>query len=211
MGPGLESRKADFQAISWKTEMTIQPLPKKEWELTREAFAKFLVWLNPNPDRAGEKYEDIRRRLIKIFASRGCTSPEDLSDETINRVIRKFQEIGETYVGDPALYFYGVAHNVHLEYLRKKPKVQPPPVPESPSSREEEYACLEHCIDLLPKRSRELVLQYYQEEKHAKIDHRKQLALDMGIPLNALRIRACRIRTALEECVFQCLQQRGAT
>jgi RNA polymerase sigma factor (sigma-70 family) len=184
--------------------------PKKEWDLTQEAFAKFLAWLSPNHEQAGEKYEDIRRKLITIFACRGCTCPEDLADDTINRVIRKVQEIAEAYVGNPALYFYGVAHNVHLEYLRNKPISQPPPSPDTPLRTEAEYECLEQCIDRLPQRSRELVLYYYQEEKHAKIDLRKRLAQQLGIPLNALRIRACRIRMTLQECVVQCLQQKAA-
>jgi DNA-directed RNA polymerase specialized sigma24 family protein len=184
--------------------------PKKEWDLTQEAFYKFLNWLNPDPEEAAKKYEDIRRRLIKIFVCRGCNSPEDLCDETINRVIRKSQEIGETYKGDPALYFYGVAHNVHLEYLRKKPSFQPPPPLVEPLWTEEEYECLEKCIGVLPLHSRELVLQYYQEEKHRKINLRKQIAQRLGIPLNALRIRACRIRMNLQTCVLQCLQQKAA-
>jgi RNA polymerase sigma factor (sigma-70 family) len=189
-------------------EMT-QPSPKKEWELTQQAFSNFLAWLDPDPDKAGDLYENIRRRLIKIFVCRGCTCPEDLSDETINRVIRKVQEMRETYVGDPALYFYGVAHNVHLEYLRRKPVPSPPPAPDQPRS-EEEYACLEKCMERLSPRSRDLVLAYYQEEKHAKIDLRKQLAGQLGIPLNALRIRACRIRANLEDCVSECLRQPPA-
>jgi DNA-directed RNA polymerase specialized sigma24 family protein len=189
--------------------MNSGPSPKKEWELTEQAFSKFLAWLNPDADKAGDLYENIRRKLIKIFVCRGCTCPEDLSDETINRVVRKVQEIGETYVGDPALYFYGVARNVHLEYLRRQPVPPPPPAPEQPHS-EAVYACLEKCMDRLSPRSRDLVLAYYQEEKHAKIDLRKQLAGQLGIPLNALRIRACRIRANLEDCVSQCLQQLAA-
>jgi hypothetical protein len=55
--------------------------------------------------------------------------------------------------------------------------------------------------------SRELVLQYYQGEKKAKIDHRKRLALRMGIGLNALRLRAFRIRETLYQCVQNCLGQ----
>jgi DNA-directed RNA polymerase specialized sigma24 family protein len=190
--------------------MSIRPSPGREWELTEGAFSKFLAWLNPNLDQAGEKYEDIRRRLIKIFTCRGCTCPEDLADETINRVIRRVQEIAETYVGDPALYFYGVAHKVHLEYVRPKPNPPPPPPPEARPRAEEESACLEECMDRLPLHGRDLVLQYYQEEKHAKIDLRKQLAAQMGIPMNALRIRAHRIRMNLQDCVLQCLQQKLA-
>ena len=190
--------------------MSIRPSPKREWELTEGAFSKFLIWLHPNPGQAGEKYEDIRRRLIKIFTCRGCTTPEDLADETINRVIRRVQDIAETYVGDPALYFYGVAHNIHLEYWRRKPELQPPPTPDAPPQSEEEYACLEKCMERLPSHSQDLVLRYYQEEKHAKINLRKQLAVQLGIPLNALRIRACRIRMNLHECVLNCLQQKAA-
>jgi DNA-directed RNA polymerase specialized sigma24 family protein len=191
--------------------MDIHALPKREWELTQEAFAKFLLWLNPDPNQAGQKYEDIRRKLIKVFVCRGCNCPEELSDETINRVIRKIQDIGDTYEGDPALYFYGVAHNVHLEFLRRKPSFQPPPAPAEQFGTDEEYECLEKCMQDLPQRSRELALQYYQEEKHQKINHRKHLAQRLGIPLNALRIRACRIRMNLQTCVLQCLQRKAST
>ena len=47
-----------------------------------------LEWLDPNLDLAGEKYEEIRRGLIKIFGYRGCSDAEGLADETINRVAR---------------------------------------------------------------------------------------------------------------------------
>ncbi len=188
-----------------------QSQPKKEWNLTEDVLAKFLIWLNPDPNQAGEKYEEIRRRLIKIFACRGCNCAEDLADETINRVARKVSEIAETYVGDPALYFYGVAHYVHHEFLRKKPDPQPPPPLADESSRtEEEYECLEQCMESLPARSKELFLQYSQEEKGAKIEHRKQLAQQLGIPLNALRIRACRIRAHLQACVLECLKNKAS-
>ena len=189
--------------------MDAQVWPKKEWNPTPEAFAKFLKWLNPDADQAGEKYEDVRRKLIKIFTCRGCTCPEDLTDETINRVISRIQDIGETYVGDPALYFYGVAHNVHLEYLRGKPSLEPPPSAGEPLGTDEEYECLDRCIAGLTTRSRKLLLQYYQEEKHTKIELRQRLALQFGISLNALRIQACRIRSNLEKCVLQCLQEKA--
>jgi len=189
--------------------MTTQPLPGNNWNLTQEAFAKFLAWLGPNPDEAGKKYEDVRRKLIKLFACRGCDCPEDLTDETINRVINRSQDIADTYVGDPALYFYGVARNVHHEYLRKMPGFQPPP-PGETAGTDEEYECLDQCIEGLLPRSRELVLQYYQEGKKAKIESRKRLAARLGIPLNALRIRACRIRTNLQTCVVQCLKEKAA-
>lgn len=184
----------------------------KEWVLTQESFDNLLAWLDPNRDQAGKKYEEIRRRLIKIFACRGCTEADNLADETINRVTQKMQKLAAGYTGDPALYFYGVAHKVHLEYLRRKPApaLQPPPLTGSSDEIEQEYDCLERCMQGLTPDNRELVLRYYQEEKQSKINNRKQLAEQLGIALNALRIRAYRIRATLQQCVQSCLEQRAA-
>src|SRR6185503_4743764 len=98
---------------------------KKNWVLSQESFDALLDWLDPDRERAGQKYEDIRQRLIRIFASRSCYEAEDLADETINRVANKVQEMRSSYEGNPALFFYAVGNKVHLEYLRKKP--EPPP------------------------------------------------------------------------------------
>lgn len=198
---------------------------KRDWNLTAESFELLLDWLASDRDQAGEKYEKIRLRLIKFFTCRGCCEADDLADETINRVTGKLNEIGQTYAGDPALYFYGVAQKVHLEYLRTKPQLHASPLeirssvhgagapnltPESTGEIEQEYECLELCMSHLPPENRRLVLEYYQEEKRAKIDHRKDLADQLGIALNALRIRAHRIRLQLEECVRHCLEQSPA-
>ena len=183
---------------------------KKEWVLTQEAFDALLDWLDPNRDAAAQKYETVRCRLIKIFACRGCLEAEDLADETINRVTSKLPEIQATYAGEPARYFYGVANKIHLEYTRRKPV---PPLPEPKTDCEQaelESACLDRCVAKLSPEHRALVLSYYQEEKHAKIEHRKLLAQKLGIAANALRIRAHRIRMVLEECVKECLQQASA-
>lgn len=179
----------------------------KDWILTQELFDALLAWLDPSREEAGRKYEQIRLRLIKLFTCRGCFEPEDLADETINRVSKKLSQIQSTYEGDPARYFYGVANKVHREYLRRKlTPAPPPPIPDT-DSLEKEYACLERCVEKLTQSNRELVTQYYQEEKRAKIDHRKQLAEQFGIALNALRIRAHRIRTALQQCVRSCVHE----
>lgn len=178
-----------------------------KWVLTQEAFDNFLVWLDPNRERAAKKYEEVRRRLIKIFTCRGCPEAEDLADETINRVIRKAQEMTDSYVGDPALYFYGVARNVHLEHVRKTSATLPLPPKDLPQQKEIESGCLEECMGLLPDEQREWVLEYYKDEKRAKIDHRKEMAFRLGIAPNALRIRMYRIRAGLQDCVVSCLRQ----
>jgi DNA-directed RNA polymerase specialized sigma24 family protein len=179
----------------------------KDWVLTQESFDALLAWLDPDRAEAGKKYELIRRRLVKIFVCRGCGEPEDLADECINRVAKKLRDIEDTFTGDPALYFYGVANKVHLEYLRRRPIPSCPPPIAATEDIEKEYACLETCMRRLPQENRALVLEYYQEERRAKIDHRKQLAERLDIGLNALRIRAHRIRAVLQECVQTCVQE----
>lgn len=193
---------------------------KKAWVLTQEALDTLLDWLDPDREQAGMKYEAIRTRLIKIFICRGCPEAELLADETINRVTSKVEEISSSYVGDQALYFYAVAQKVNLEYLRKAHTRQSPISVESaelstpPVSLvedfEPEYRCLERCLEHLTKENRHLVEQYYQRDNQAKIDHRKLLATELGIAINALRIRAHRIRLGLRQCVIECLEQEPA-
>jgi RNA polymerase sigma factor (sigma-70 family) len=167
-----------------------------------------LAGLDSDRERAALKYEEIRRRLIKRFRSRGCIEAEDLADETINRVIRRLNEIGE-FTGDCEPYFYGVANKVLMEHQRRR-QPQPPVANDVNSNRaEQEDRCLEECIAKLSDENRQLLLQYYQGEGRAKIEQRKQLAENLGIAPNALRIRAFRIRAALQECVEKCLERTG--
>ena len=190
---------------------------KREWVLTQDAFDALLAWLDPDREVAGKKYETIRLRLIKVFTCRGCSDAEDLADETINRVVAKVTRLGD-YRGDPTPYFYGVSQKIQLEYLRKckarqaeGPAEEVAVVPPVFGDEDEpEYDCLERCLERLSVTSRKLVLEYYQHEKQAKIDHRKRLAVELGIAVNALRIRAHRIRVALEECVHDCVRQLPA-
>lgn len=185
----------------------------KGWVLTQESFDALLAWLHPQREQAGQKYEEIRLRLIKIFTCRGCLEPEDLADETINRVSKRLPDIKSEFIGEPARYFYGVANKVHLEYLRKPPPPIPPSLEPSDGDSdqiEKDYECLERCIQNLTSDNRELVLQYYQDDKRAKIEHRKRLAEQLGVAINALRIRAFRARATLQDCVHECLQQSAA-
>ena len=40
--------------------------------LTAEGFEALLAMLHPDRETAGERYEDIRRRLVRLFEWRGC-------------------------------------------------------------------------------------------------------------------------------------------
>src|ERR1700755_277675 len=141
-------------------------------------FDELLGWLHTDRDQAGRKYEDIRRRLIRIFIHRGCVTAEDLADETITRVARKVLEVRANYNrgDDPALYFYGVARNVYREYLKRSPDPPAPPPPPPTDEDDDmtaEYDCLDKCLTRLTRKNRELILEYYQSEEETKIETRK--------------------------------------
>jgi len=173
---------------------------------SKEAFEKLLRWLDSNRDKAGEKYEKIRHRLIRIFTCRGCGDVEDLADETINVVASKIDWLVENYKGDPALFFYGVAKNIYHEQFKKKP---PPPLPPPPdvTQVEQKCGCLEECLKQeLTVPDQQLVLRYHEKERQERIDLRKQIAIELGITLNALRIRVHHLHARLKPCIEQCLQ-----
>jgi DNA-directed RNA polymerase specialized sigma24 family protein len=177
---------------------------KRAQAITQESFNALLAWLDEDREVAGQKYETIRKRLIRIFINRGCSDAEDLADLTITRVVARLPEVGDSYVGEKIRYFCGVARKVYLESKRRKEIATdsfPPPRTARPDTVRE---CLRECLDRLSSDQRELVLEYYLYEKQAKIDHRKRLAEELGITANALRLRAHQIRIALEECVRQC-------
>ena len=175
--------------------------------ITGEAFNKLLRWLDPDPDKAGEKYELIRFRLIGIFSAKGCYDAEDLADETINVVASKSDWLIENYKGDKALYFYAVAKKIYLE--RVKPRPKPPPSPPLPDHTEIERVggCLDQCLEELSTADRALVLRYQEGERQDRIKNRKRLAEELGISTNALRIKVCHIHSHLRRCIQQCLKE----
>jgi RNA polymerase sigma factor (sigma-70 family) len=191
----------------------------KERNINAEDFSALLAWLDTAGDSAGARYETIRRSLIKIFLYRGYSDAEDMADETINRVARNVKRIEPTFVGDPSVYFYSVANKLILECARKKVlqvpldedgggliSMEPAPLHDAEESSEADYECLDHCLQQLKPDERALILSYYHEDKQAKIDHRKVMAQEMNIDVNALRVRVYRIRVRLEKCIEACLQ-----
>lgn len=180
--------------------------------LTGEAWELFLASLDPDPARAGEKYEALRQMLVKIFDWRGARFPEECADETLNRVARKIGA-GET-IRDITTYCHGVARLVFLETLKhpdhQRVSLEELAVAAGPEVEEEtpQQTCFERCLGELPLESRQLIMAYYSEERREKINNRLALAQRLGIPLNALRSRAQRIRDKLEQCVARCADER---
>lgn len=179
---------------------------KKNWSLTREALDALLAALDEDRERAAEHYEVLRRKLVNFFRWHGGAHPEELSDETLNVAARKLSE-GEQIRSIP-IYCLGIARNLLMDQVRGRRR-EAAALAESSSSgppatepdRERLLESLEQCLQDLPEESRRLLLIYYGGEKRAKIESRRMLAEQLGIPLNALRIRASRLRTRLAGAV----------
>jgi DNA-directed RNA polymerase specialized sigma24 family protein len=151
------------------------PPPKKKWALTREAFERLLSWLDPDRERAGERYEEIRLKLIGRFTRLGRVDPEDLANKTIDRVAQTLPKVIDGYKGRPEPYFYAVAYFIYKEDLDKPVHLplsetdlpQPDP-PKSPEMIDDEVlldSCLSKCVQHLSETSREIILHYYRGER----------------------------------------------
>lgn len=167
-----------------------------------------LSWLDPDDQSAGKEYEAIRRRLIQFFALRQCSNPEELADQTIERVARRASEIAASYHGEPGHYFYAVARNVLRENSRR-PQELTEDLPVSKVEKDDRlYECFDKCMLTLTADTRELLQAYYEEGGRARADARRRLAAQLGLTVSALRIRVCIIRMTMRECVENCMKSQ---
>ena len=89
---------------------------KKDWAQTASAFHRFLTWLDEGVDSHGEKYLEMRRRLVSYFSRKRCLSPDELADETLTRVARRLKEEGTTFEN----VLDGLRHTMAVNYLSGK-------------------------------------------------------------------------------------------
>ena len=130
-----------------------------------------------------------------------------------DRVARKVHEVRQNFEGDPRLFFYGVARNLLKESpkrIKKQVSLEGTDLPAREAAVNDESAlmreeCLQNCLQELSEEKRKLVLGYYAKEKQAKIDHRTEMAQQLGISVETLRVRVYRIRGTLEKCIERCL------
>jgi DNA-directed RNA polymerase specialized sigma24 family protein len=201
---------------------------REERVLTEHGFGRLLEWLDDGgADSQGDAYLEMRRRLVSYFDRRNRPSPDELADETLNRIARTLEQDGAIAVRPPARYCYVTAKFVLLEDVRKREHanvplegrrgmtlcapgmtVAPDVDDDEAAAKEQRLGCLERCLDTLKPDQRELIVDYYRDARREKIERRRGLAQRFGISMNALAIRACRIREALEACVGRCCTQR---
>jgi DNA-directed RNA polymerase specialized sigma24 family protein len=195
-----------------KKIIRIKAKPKAGGSVT--AFDKFLACLDPDRERADERYLQLHHSLIRILEWKGSRTPAEHVDEIIDRVCRKIDE-GER-IDDIFKYCHAVLNFVFLESLKKPglnleqegddehsfSQIAAPELEEE----DERMACLERCLSKLPAENRDLIVRYYEGDQRAKIENRKRLAAELEISAHNLEVRASRIREKLQDCVGDCLK-----
>jgi hypothetical protein len=184
---------------------------------------RLLLRLDSDRTVASKKYEEIRRTLIKFFDWNGCSlRPEELTDETLNRLAGKLRSEA---IQNMNAYALSVARFVRLEDFKRHQRVSSiedmPGGIEfhvNPGDREEEIvesidkqirqACLRHCRTKLQPEDSAFVIAFYSADGEKQKVHRERLARTQGMTIAALRTRAHRLREKLEPCVIRCLENR---
>lgn len=189
--------------------LPVTDLPDRHESISAGGLARLLERLHPDETEAALEYERLRGRLVKFFDWRGVPNPDECADEALDRLTEK---IADTQVHDPVKYAYGIARLVALERRRGPAFASidevPPaviattaPTPEG----DDLQTCFDGCLAALPDEGRQLLLQYYEGERQAKIANRRRLASSRGLTDNALRSRVQRLRDQLELCVRGCV------
>jgi DNA-directed RNA polymerase specialized sigma24 family protein len=194
-----------------------QEVDRSHSRTTSTTFTRLLHWLDEGVDSHGERYLEMRRRLVSYFDRRNRPAPDVLADETFDRIARTLETMGRIKVTPPARYCYVVARFVLLEDIRAGRRSVPfdearmgarqalsPAIDAGDDPARQALACLGRCLGRLKPEDRELIVEYYRDAKRERIDRRRALAEKLGITMNALGIRAWRLRASLEACVGAC-------
>ncbi len=184
--------------------------------LTANDFDALLELFSLDRDKAGEQYEDIRSGLVRYFQFKGCSDPEQLTDETINRVAAKIHSFDVSRNIRPASFFYGFATNVLLEYRRiakrefslSEGEFAVGTAVEDSDPNDTENTCLQKCLANLSEFEREMIIDYYTADGQAKMELRRKMCERIQCSAGALHTKIFRIKAALRICIEGCV---GAT
>jgi DNA-directed RNA polymerase specialized sigma24 family protein len=191
-------------------------------ELNQDGFERLLALLDAHKDTLNK----LRERLNFYFAHQGVpdSDADMLADESISRVTQKLAGDGgdenpAEKIRSPRGFCVAFARNVLHEYWRDRKRetidldqLTPSQMPSyNPIKLEQEgeesllkqkrVACMRQCLRGLPAKDRELITQ------NCTVEDRGKLAEQLSLTLTALRIRVCRIRKKLKECLTRCLNQ----
>jgi DNA-directed RNA polymerase specialized sigma24 family protein len=189
-----------------------------------EDYDQLLLLLDPDLKIAGKKYSSLRVKLILFFDCRRCPDADFEADEVIGRTARK---VSSEAIEDIHKYVAGVARLRFHEIIRERKREpdqaddldqiahgdlrsgSPFETPDERLANEIRLECLEACMRQLRKDDRELMRDYYREDKRQKIDLRQELAGKYHMSGGALRTHLCRLRKQLAQCCHDCIAKKA--
>ena len=190
---------------------------KESYSLQQQDFDRLLGLFSQDREEAGKMYEKLRDGLVRFFQFRGCHDPDELADETFNRVASKLPAYDAAKNVKPAAYIYGFARNILLEYSRspKNRESQLEPFHTSGlaagetdvDSKELAHACLRKCLGEIPDVESRLMVEYYSRERQEKIELRRRIAERLGCTIEVLHTRIFRMKSGLRTCVQNCREK----
>lgn len=184
--------------------------------------SRLLNWLGETREEAALEYLRWCEVLIEYFRHRGCLTPEELSDQTFDRIGRNLSRGVIIKAEKPGTYIYPVARNVLREYWRSKDRARASleDIPEDEhylkmadadkdqETRELRITCLRECLERLPAENHDLLIEYYRGDYKTQAKNRKLLAKKHGITDVNLRSRILRLREKLARCVRACSDRK---
>jgi DNA-directed RNA polymerase specialized sigma24 family protein len=222
-GEALGCRRRDWGRLG-RDQGAMPSSPSRAPTSPPAAFDRLLFALDPDRHRAGERYETLRRKLIRLFSWRGAQEPEQCADETLDRVARRLVE--GAAVPDVFGFCHGVAMNVLREHWRRSqreplsldglpaarvpvtdPAVEARRQDESRGGKRGSSASTDASPRSTPRPG--TCSCAITRRRRVPREGRQRLAEELGVPMNALRIRVHRIRTRLARCIQGCLARNG--
>lgn len=193
---------------------------RKRREVGEQDLRRLLGRLDPDPECAWQAYGELHLALLTYFQHNHCVDPEQLADETLDRIARKPEAVEIVNVAE---FAFGIARNLRREAGRRtalrtdlaylmqceEGKSKEPSPEETIVSKLEmntRRACLRRCLARLTPEERQLFQQYHPDECEALDEHRQRLADAMGVSWVSLRMRVSRIRRKLEQCFQDCCE-----
>jgi hypothetical protein len=171
--------------------------------------ARLLRWLDEGVEPAGQRFQEIRRRLVWYFDRHGSRIAEELADETFRLIDRRLAFQGAIADCPPARYCYLVARLLAIDR-----RILPPTRRSDANAptaavriRAAEISDLErrpHLMRRLDERfselrgdDRQLLIDFYGGLGPRSPTRRLRLARRLRISLRALAARAHRVRCSL--------------
>jgi DNA-directed RNA polymerase specialized sigma24 family protein len=176
--------------------------------MTPVSFEKFLANLSADEQQAGERYDELRRSLIRYFRFKGDAAPEEAADTVFDRVLQKLAE--NQKIHEISNYCFGVARLVALERARSSERekraaqkfYQTHNCDGDFAGENEDLINFRHCLKKLAPHEQKMLAEYFADgTTDEKAARRNEIAHSENTTLSNLRTRVHRLRQALAECL----------